>query len=95
MENNQLSIAELEQKLKVDIYQQQLQNQWEALKYERTIGSQLISSCQQQASGFSAYRGSWSVPANPTIEYREYYCEYCLNEKSSGCGCGAKKWKIK
>jgi hypothetical protein len=55
----------------------------------------VISSSQQLQNYYSAYPGSWSVPANPTMEYREYQCEYCLNEKSSGCGCGAKKWKIK
>jgi hypothetical protein len=54
-----------------------------------------ISSSQQLQNYYSGYPGSLSVPANPIMEYREYYCEYCLNEKSSGCGCGAKKWKIK
>jgi len=90
MEIDQLSTWEIIQKIKAEQHQQRLQRQIEGMQNVSTM-----SSSSQINAYYSAYPGSWSVPANPTIEYREYYCEYCLNEKSSGCGCGAKKWKIK
>jgi hypothetical protein len=93
MEIDEKTFIEMEQKLRAEIYQQQLNRQIEGMQNVPTM-----SSSSQLNGYYSAYPVNLPIRTNlPNFipKVVEFYCEYCLNEKSSGCGCGAKKWKIK